>query len=69
MVSGINESGTFDAGTGKVKWGPFFDTTKRTLTYLAKPPAATSGSRTFTGVASFDGVNVAVSGTRSLAKK
>lgn len=68
-ISGINESGTFDAGTGKVKWGPFFDTTKRTLTYLAKPPAATSGSRTFNGVASFDGVNVAISGARSLAKK
>ena len=31
--SGMNESGTWDAGNRKVKWGPFFDHTVRTLTY------------------------------------
>jgi len=41
----------------KVKWGPFFDANIRTLTYNATPPADEKGGVTFSGTASFDGVD------------
>lgn len=62
IVGSINEGGTYDAGTKKVKWGPFFDRNSRTLTYEVKPPAAETGRREFTGTSSADGMTVAVAG-------
>ena len=65
-VSAVGQNGDFDATNGKVKWGPFFDDDARTLTYTATPPAGASGAATFSGVASFDGANVAIGGERAI---
>jgi hypothetical protein len=65
-VSSISDSGSFDQVNGKVKWGPFFDATARTLTYSATPPSGEAGTRTFTGTISADGFSVAVAGTSTL---
>ena len=61
-VSNINESGVWDSLNNKVKWGPFFDHNTRTLTYQVTPPAGETGSKTFSGTASFDGTSVTISG-------
>lgn len=65
-VSTINANGEFDAASGKVKWGPFFESAPRTLSYQAVPPASASGAVAFTGVASFDGASIAVTGARHI---
>ena len=68
MVSNINEDGQWDSVNKKVKWGPFFDSNIRTLTYQATPPAKReSGTKTFSGTASFDGTNVTVGGHLTIA--
>jgi len=66
-VSGISDGGVFDAVHGKVKWGPFFDNTPRTLTYTLTPPDPSSGPASFAGTASFDGNNEIVAGDRMTA--
>jgi hypothetical protein len=48
-ISNISHNGTFDASTGKVKFGPFFDSTARTLTYDVTAPSGASGDQTFSG--------------------
>ena len=67
VVSSINENGQWDNTNKKVKWGPFFDANPRTLTYQATPPSGETGVKTFSGTASFDGTNVAISGDLSIA--
>jgi len=61
-VSDINEGGNWDAVNKKVKWGPFFDNTIRTLTYRATLPAEENGIKTFSGIASFDGTDIPITG-------
>jgi hypothetical protein len=63
-VSDISDGGVFDADTGKVKFGPFTDTTARTLSYHVTPPADATGRREFFGVGSIDGVNYTIGGDR-----
>jgi len=60
-VSDISHSGSWDAVNKKVKWS-FLDGTARTLTYKATPPAGESGTKIFSGSASFDGQSVAIGG-------
>ncbi|MFM8470686.1 MAG: Calx-beta domain-containing protein, partial [Limisphaerales bacterium] len=62
----INNSGLFDALNGKVKFGPFFDATARTLTYELTPPANATGIQSLTGTASADGVNSTVGGASTI---
>jgi hypothetical protein len=45
-----------------VKWGSFFDATPRALSYQAMPPILARGNADFAGLASFDGLNVAIAG-------
>lgn len=66
-VSNISNGGAFDASSGKVKWGPFFDNTLRNLSYTATPPGGALGVVTFHGTGSFDGVDSAVIGQRSIS--
>ena len=63
-VSEISHEGRFDSATGKVKFGPFTDTTARTLSYRVTPPAGVTGLKEFTGVGSIDGVNYRIGGDR-----
>jgi len=65
-VGTINNSGSFDVLNGRVKFGPFFDSIARTLTYELTPPANATGIHTFAGTASADGVNSAIGGTPSI---
>jgi hypothetical protein len=66
IVNNIDNGGTWDAINHKVKWGPFFDNATRTLGYQATPPAGTSGVKVFSGIASIDGVGVAIGGASSI---
>jgi hypothetical protein len=65
-VGNISDNGSWDATNGMVKWGPFFGNTARTLTYMATPPAGESGIKAFSGTASFDGADVAISGAQTI---
>ncbi len=62
-VSSINGGGSWDSVNRKVKWGPFFDSNARTLTYQV---SGSAGSYTFSGSGSFDGGSVPVTGDREL---
>jgi hypothetical protein len=61
-VSNINESGQWDNVNKKVKWGRFFDSNVRTLTYQVIPPIGETGTKAFSGTTSFDGTNVIIGG-------
>ena len=63
-VASISGDGHFDAGDGKLKWGPYFDDTPRRVSYTAVPPADAASPVSFAGTASFDGVNVKIGGQR-----
>jgi Big-like domain-containing protein/Calx-beta domain-containing protein len=54
-VTNISHDGTFDAGTGAIRWGVFMDGMPRTLTYSVTPPAGVASVGTFGGQFSFDG--------------
>ena len=63
----ISDAGWFDAGRGKVKWGPFFDAAPRTLSYVVAVPAEAIGTVAFAGAAAFDGSLGVVAGEREVA--
>ena len=63
-VVSISGDGSFDAGAGKLKWGPYFDDAARHMSYVAIPPAGAASVASFAGTASFDGTNVKISGQR-----
>jgi len=65
-VSNINENGQWDDVNKKVKWGVFFDNNPRTLTYQVTPPIGETGVKSFSGTASFDGVNVVIGGDSTI---
>ena len=61
-----NNGGSFDTQNGKVKFGPFFDATARTLIYELTPPADATGVHTFSGIGSTDGVESPIGGMTSI---
>ncbi|MBM3837255.1 MAG: hypothetical protein FJ398_04700 [Verrucomicrobia bacterium] len=65
-VSKVSDEGKFDANTGKVKFGPFFDGNPRTLTYTVTPPPRETGEKEFAGSASADGVSAPIGGDRKI---
>jgi hypothetical protein len=67
VVANISHDGTYDPVTRQVKFGPFFDSTPRTLRYSVTPPAGESGEKVFTGTASADGVNTAITGASRIS--
>ena len=62
----INENGQWDSVNKKVKWGPFFDASNRTLSYKATPPGWETGTNTFSGTATFDESNVLIGGDQTI---
>lgn len=62
----INNDGIFDAGTGKVKFGLYFDSIERLLTYELTPPLGATGIFNFSGDGSADGSNNPVGGPNSI---
>ncbi len=65
-VLNVGESGFFDSGSRKIKWGPFFDNNERVLTYTVSSVADESGPYPLAGIGSFDGVDEAVIGVLEL---
>jgi hypothetical protein len=63
-VASISGDGNFAASARKLKWGPYFDNTAREVSYEAVPPAGAMSVVSFTGTASFDGLNVDIGGQR-----
>jgi hypothetical protein len=51
---------------GQIRWGPVFESDPTTLRYTATPPPGETGTRTFSGTASFDGTNFAIGGSRTI---
>ena len=66
VVSGLDSGGSFDSANGKVKFGPFFDNSSRTLTYQVTPPSDDAGEKCFSGLVSADGENLGIGGDRCL---
>jgi hypothetical protein len=67
-VSQISADGFWNEKAGVVRWGPFFDEAPQTLRYTLTPAAGAAGPQELRGIASFDGVDVAVTDTRSLQR-
>jgi hypothetical protein len=67
-VSAASADGYWDEKAGVVRWGPFFDEVPQTLRYTLTAPAGTTGSHDLKGTASFDGVDVPVTGVRTLQR-
>ena len=63
----LGDDGYVDQVNGKVKWRPFYDHTPRVLSYVAVPPIDSGFGVGFSGTACFDGLNVAVGGTETMA--
>lgn len=61
-VADVSDEGSFDAATGKVKFGPFTDARDRTLQYQVTPPAEASGTAAFEGLASANDQTTPVGG-------
>ncbi len=61
-VSNISHSGVYDTIGKKVKFGPYFDSTARTLTYDLTSPATDTGDKTFAGKMFADAATSDISG-------
>ena len=68
LATNISDDGAFDPLNHVVKWGPFFDTLPRALSYTVLPPANASNIVAFTGTASFDANIVPITGQRLSAR-
>lgn len=64
----INDGGVFEASTGKVKWGPFFDDQSRLLVYSLQAPVNAAGDIVFSGTTSFDGESEPICGETVLSQ-
>lgn len=51
-----------------IKFPVYFDSTARTLTYTATPPANDTGTKNFTGSVSTNGVSFSIGGTSSISR-
>ncbi|MBI3415833.1 MAG: M36 family metallopeptidase [Verrucomicrobia bacterium] len=67
LASSIDNSGSVDASTGQIKWGPFFDHQPRVLSYHALPAGDAVGIVTFSGSATVDGVTTHIAGDSETA--
>jgi len=56
-VSDISDDGTWDALNRKVKWGPFFESLSRTVSFSLTGKSAKVWASDFSGTVSFDGYN------------
>lgn len=65
-ATNFSTSGAFDSINNEVKYGPFFDNSARTLTYQITPATNATGTATFSGTASFDGLGIPITGIRQV---
>ncbi|MBL9169748.1 MAG: hypothetical protein JNN07_18560 [Verrucomicrobiales bacterium] len=64
LVRNISAGGRLDRVNRKIKWGPFFDGSARELTYQLVPTSELVAAVRLAGVASFDGSDVDIAGSR-----
>jgi len=63
-VFNISNNGQFDAKSHKVRFGLFMDNQPRTLSYQVKSLSGATDAPVFSGIASFNGVNVRINSLR-----
>lgn len=63
-VTEVSHEGVYDAATGKVKFGPYFDAVARVLSYRVTPTFDATGRQEFTGTSSVNGAIYPVRGDR-----
>ena len=67
VVSNISDSGTWDAGTEEVKWGPLFDPSiPAAVSYDITPPGEVPGAPCFSGDVTFDTLIDTIGGDQCL---
>ena len=64
-ITNISNGGVFDWENGKIKWGPWFDRSGRTLSYTIIPLEGFSGETVLNGIGSFNGKNLVIKGDRN----
>jgi len=62
VVSNITNGGVFDEVSGLIKWGPFYGSDPKVLSYTAAVPGGAMGTAHFWGSISIDGVKEAICG-------
>ena len=68
VVSNVSDQGVFSSTTASVRWGLFVDGQACTVSYDVTPPTNAASYGVFSGVVSFDGVNVPITGTRKTVR-
>ena len=67
-VSNVSDEGVFSAATASIRWGLFLEGAPYTVSYDVTPATNTVAYGAFSGVTSFDGVNVPVTGIRKTSR-
>ncbi|MEI6786628.1 MAG: immunoglobulin-like domain-containing protein, partial [Verrucomicrobiota bacterium] len=68
-VSNLSHGGVFSAARQQIQWGPYLDSTPRTLTCDLISPGNATGAVVFSGQAQFDTVSVEIAGdTQTIAR-
>jgi hypothetical protein len=65
-VTNISHDGIWDKANGKLKFGPFFDASPRTLSYKVLPPLGFEGIGLLSGQASANGKSTPITGDSSI---
>ena len=63
-VGSLNQGGTFDAALRRIKWGPYLDRVGRELVAELTPSTTSTGLMAFSGIGSFDGLEIPIVGDR-----
>lgn len=66
ILRNVSHGGRIDRVHHTIKWGPFYDTEPRDLTYEATPLPGSLTTAAFEGVASFNGRSVRLQGTQQM---
>lgn len=68
-VGPLSDGGQWDPQSRRLRWGPFFDATPRTLTAEITPSPAAVGTVAFSGTAAFDEIVMTVAGPDDAASQ
>jgi hypothetical protein len=66
IIRNVSHGGRIDRVHQKIKWGPFYDTEPRELTYEITALPGTSSTGTFQGIGSFNGRSLALAGVQQV---
>lgn len=66
LVVSISNGGVFDEFTGKIKWGPFFDSSSRNLTADLRVPQSFLEGAVFGGRAVFNSTGIPITGASNM---